>query len=151
MLRAFAAERPELLADLLQRLTELMAGYLIRQARAGADAVQIFDSWAGLLSRAEWDRLIKPHLISLLDAVGAAGVPRILFVQNAPHLIDAYAELPAEVLATDWRVALADLQARYPDVRFRGTSTRPRFSPAPRPCGAKRRSSSSPWIRSDIS
>jgi uroporphyrinogen decarboxylase len=91
-----------------------MAQYLIRQARAGADAVQIFDSWAGLLSRAEWERLIKPHLESLLTAVGAAGVPRILFLQNAPHLVDAYAELPAEVLATDWRVALSELQNRYP-------------------------------------
>jgi uroporphyrinogen decarboxylase len=114
LLRAFAAERPDLLAKLLKRLSEHMAEYLIRQARAGADAVQIFDSWAGLLSRAEWERLIKPHLESLLNAVGAAGVPRILFLQNAPHLVDAYAELPAEVLATDWRVALAELQKRYP-------------------------------------
>jgi uroporphyrinogen decarboxylase len=114
LLRAFAAERPDLLADLLERLSELMVQYLIRQARAGADAVQIFDSWAGLLSRAEWERLIKPHLESLLTRVGAAGVPRILFLQNAPHLVDAYAELPAEVLATDWRVSLSDLQRRYP-------------------------------------
>ena len=114
LLRAFAAERPDLLADLLARLAQLMAQYLIRQAHAGADAVQIFDSWAGLLSRAEWERLIKPHLESLLVAVGAAGVPRILFLQNAPHLVDAYAELPAEVVATDWRVSLGELQARYP-------------------------------------
>ena len=114
LLRAFAAEHPDLLAKLLEKLSELMAQYLIRQARAGADAVQIFDSWAGLLSRAEWERLIKPHLVSLLTAVGAAGVPRILFLQNAPHLVDAYAALPAEVLATDWRIALGDLQDRYP-------------------------------------
>jgi len=114
LLRAFAAERPDLLADLLERLADLMAQYLIRQARAGADAVQIFDSWAGLLSRAEWERLLKPHLVSLLTAVGAAGVPRILFLQNAPHLVDAYAALPAEVIATDWRVPLDELQARYP-------------------------------------
>jgi uroporphyrinogen decarboxylase len=114
LLRAFAAQRPELLADLLGRLAELMAQYLIGQARAGADAVQIFDSWAGLLSRAQWERLIKPHLESLLAAVGAAGVPRILFLQNAPHLVDAYAELPAEVLATDWRIELSELQRRYP-------------------------------------
>jgi uroporphyrinogen decarboxylase len=125
LLRAFAAERPDLLADLLERLSTLMVEYLIRQARAGADAVQIFDSWAGLLSRVEWERLIKPHLESLLTRVGAAGVPRILFLQNAPHLIDAYAALPAEVLATDWRVPLADVQRRY-----RGRAVQGNLDPA---------------------
>ena len=112
-LRAFAAAEPSLLDDLLERLSRLMAAYLTRQAAAGADAVQIFDSWAGLLSLEDWRRLIEPHLRALLEAVGAAGVPRILFVQNAPHLVDAYAELPAEVLATDWRMDLAELQRRY--------------------------------------
>jgi len=119
-LRSFAASRPDLLDGLLGRLARHMASYLIRQARAGADAVQIFDSWAGLLSLEDWRRLIKPHLESLLEAVGAAGVPRILFLQNAPHLVEAYAELPAEVLATDWRLNLGDLQRRYPTRAVQG-------------------------------
>lgn len=113
-LRAFAAARPDLLDQLLARLTGVMADYLIRQARAGADAVQIFDSWAGLLSLPAWQRLIRPHLERLLETVGAAGVPRILFLQNAPHLVEAYAQLPAEVLGVDWRVDLAALRARHP-------------------------------------
>ncbi len=112
-LRAFAAARPDLLDALLARLSRHMAEYLLAQAEAGADAVQIFDSWAGVLSLEDWETLIRPHLTSLLDAVGKAGVPRILFVQNAPHLIDAYASLPAEVLAVDWRVSLSALQRRY--------------------------------------
>jgi len=112
-LRAFAAGRPDLLRALLARLSSAMAEYLIAQAKAGADAVQIFDSWAGVLSLEDWQALIRPHLQSLLEAVGAAGVPRILFVQNAPHLVDAYASLPAEVLAVDWRVSLPALQRRY--------------------------------------
>ena len=98
-LRAFAAADPEALDSLLVRLTDLMVHYLINQAWAGADAIQIFDSWAGLLSLADWERLIRPHLQAMLEAVGAVGVPRILFLQNAPHLVDAYASLPAEVLA----------------------------------------------------
>ena len=113
-LRSFAAARPDLLAELLGRLTDLMIGYLTGQARAGADAVQIFDSWAGLLSLPDWRRLIEPHLKRLLEAVGAAGVPRILFLQNAPHLVDAYAKLPAEALATDWRTDLRRLQRQHP-------------------------------------
>jgi uroporphyrinogen decarboxylase len=120
LLRSFAAARPDLLEPLVGLLSDLMARYLIRQHEAGADAVQVFDSWAGLLSLADWDRLIKPHLTRLLETVGAAGVPRILFVQNAPHLVDAYAALPAEVLATDWRMDLAGLAARYPERAVQG-------------------------------
>jgi uroporphyrinogen decarboxylase len=119
-LRAFAAAEPKLLDALLGRLSSLMAEYLVAQAAAGADAVQIFDSWAGLLSRASWERLIRPHLLSLLEAVGKAGVPRILFLQNAPHLMDAYASLPAEVLGVDWRVELPALKQRYPERAVQG-------------------------------
>jgi uroporphyrinogen decarboxylase len=97
-----------------------MESYLLRQAEAGADAVQIFDSWAGLLSESSWRRLIEPHLRRLLEGVGRAGIPRILFLQNAPHLVDAYAGLPAEVLAVDWRVDLHDLQRRYPGRALQG-------------------------------
>ncbi|HJR70610.1 MAG TPA: uroporphyrinogen decarboxylase [Gammaproteobacteria bacterium] len=119
-LRAFAVAHPKLLDALLGRLSSLMAEYLVAQAAAGADAVQIFDSWAGLLSRASWERLIRPHLLSLLEAVGKAGVPRILFLQNAPHLMDAYASLPAEVLGVDWRVELPALKQRYPTRAVQG-------------------------------
>src|SRR5690606_34121292 len=119
-LRAFAASRPDLLSTLLERLSSLMAEYLIAQAEAGADAVQIFDSWAGVLSLEDWERLIRPHLTALLEAVGTAGVPRIVFVQNAPHLVDAYASLPAEVLAVDWRVNLPALQRSYPGRAVQG-------------------------------
>ena len=119
-LRAFAAERPELLDALLSRLSDLMGRYLIGQAEAGADAVQIFDSWAGLLSLADWQRFIRPHLESLLETVGAAGIARIMFVQNAPHLIDAYAKLPAEAIATDWRMDLGSLQRRHAERAVQG-------------------------------
>ena len=119
-LRAFAAAEPGLLDALLNKLTDLMADYLIAQHRAGADAVQIFDSWAGLVSLADWRRLIEPHLRHLLERVGEAGVPRILFLQNAPHLVDAYAALPAEALATDWRLDLGELQRRYSDRAIQG-------------------------------
>jgi uroporphyrinogen decarboxylase len=119
-LRAFAAAEPKLLDALLGKLSTLMAEYLLLQAKAGADAVQIFDSWAGLLSRPSWEKLIRPHLTSLLEAVGRAGIPRILFLQNAPHLMDAYASLPAEVLGVDWRIDLPELQQRYPQRAVQG-------------------------------
>jgi uroporphyrinogen decarboxylase len=119
-LRAFAAAEPGLLDALLATLSDLMADYLIAQHTAGADAVQIFDSWAGLLSLADWRRLIEPHLKRLLERVGEAGVRRILFLQNAPHLVEAYARLPAEVLATDWRLDLGALQRQHPERAVQG-------------------------------
>ena len=119
-LRAFAAAKPAVLDCLLARLSSAMADYLIAQAKAGADAVQVFDSWAGLLSLADWERLIRPHLQSLLDTVGETGVPRILFVQNAPHLLDAYAKLPAEAISVDWRTDIAAAQRRWPDRAVQG-------------------------------
>ncbi len=119
-LRRFAAAEPELLDRLLTRLSDLMAQYLLMQAKAGADAIQIFDSWAGLLSLADWNRLIRPHLQSLLVRAGEAGIPRILFLQNAPHLVEAYAALPAEVLAVDWRVDLPAFRQRHPQRAVQG-------------------------------
>lgn len=119
-LRAFAAAQPEVLDRLLGKLTDAMAAYLVRQAEAGADAVQVFDSWAGLVSLSDWKRLVRPHLKTLLDKVAVTGVPRILFVQNAPHLLDAYAELPAEVLSLDWRVDIAEFQTRHPGRAVQG-------------------------------
>jgi uroporphyrinogen decarboxylase len=95
-LRAFAAAEPALLDKLLERLSSLMGEYLLQQAAAGVDAVQIFDSWAGLLSRASWEKLIRPHLM------------------------DAYASLPAEVLGVDWRIDLPDLKRRYPHRAVQG-------------------------------
>jgi uroporphyrinogen decarboxylase len=109
-LRALAAEDPGLVCVLLERLTTLVARYLAMQIQAGADAVQIFDTWAGILSRADWTRLVRPHLVRLLESTATLGVPRILFLQDAPDLTEEYAALPAEALAVDWREDLAALQ-----------------------------------------
>lgn len=110
-LRALAARDEGLLGALLARLTDLVARYVATQAAAGADAVQLFDTWAGVLSLADWTRLVRPHLVRLLEATQPLGIPRILFVQDASHLVPAYAALPAEALAVDWREDLAALRA----------------------------------------
>lgn len=119
-LRAFAASEPELLDQLLKKLTSLMLTYVKAQHAAGADAIQVFDSWAGLLSLTDWQQLIEPHLRYLLDGMGEAGIPRIMFLQNAPHLVEAYAKLPAEVIAVDWRVDLGALQRQCPQRAVQG-------------------------------
>ncbi len=111
-IRAMAAGRPDLLGELLGKLARLTAKYLVAQHRAGADAVQVFDTWAGLLPLEDWKRLARPHLHWLLEEPGRNGVPRIMFLQDAPHLLDAYAALPSEALAIDWRTDLGSLRER---------------------------------------
>jgi uroporphyrinogen decarboxylase len=109
-IRALAAANPELLTALLAKLTDLVIAYAHAQFDAGADALQLFDTWAGILSRDAWTRLVRPHLARFLEETRGAGRPRILFVQDASHLVPAYAELPSEALAVDWRENLAALR-----------------------------------------
>ncbi len=109
-LRALAAEDPELVGDLLSRLTDLSFAYLQRQIAAGADAVQVFETWSGVLSFADWSRLVKPHLVGLFDRLGDLGVPRVLFMQNAAHLVGGMITVPADAYSVDWRVDLAGLR-----------------------------------------
>lgn len=119
-LRAFAYEQPAAFDALLDRLGRLSARYLIAQHRAGADAVQVFDSWAGLFPRSEWRRRVRPHLERLLRRLGDAGVPRILFLHAAPQLVNDYADLPCEVLGVDWRTDIGALRRRRPDLCLQG-------------------------------
>ncbi|MCH7823159.1 MAG: uroporphyrinogen decarboxylase [Acidobacteria bacterium] len=109
-LRALAADEPGVLADLLERLTDLSVSYLRGQVEAGVDAVQIFETWSGVLSFADWSALVKPHLQNLLEQIGELGVPSILFMQNAPHLLGGMISLPADGFSVDWRVDLSGLR-----------------------------------------
>ncbi len=109
LLRALMTEDPKFLGDLLHRLAQLCTDYLKEQVKAGADAVQVFDSWAGLLSESDWREHIQSPLRAMLEELGRAGIPRILFAQGAPHLVDCYSELPCEALAVCWRTDLGKL------------------------------------------
>ncbi len=109
-LRALTAADPKLVELLLTKLTDLIIEYVHAQFDAGADAVQLFDTWAGILSRDAWTRLVRPHIARFLEATKSVGKPRILFVQDASHLVPGYAELPSEALAVDWREDLPALR-----------------------------------------
>lgn len=111
-LRALAARDEGLLCALLTKLTSLAIRYVHRQVGAGAQAVQLFDTWAGVLSRADWTRLVRPHLVRYLAETKPLGVPRILFVQDAPHLVELYGALESEALAVDWREDLVALRTK---------------------------------------
>ncbi len=107
--RAFLHARPELWEALARRLASNLAAYLRAQVQAGAQLVQLFDSWVGVLSAEDFRRAVRPHLEDLLRAV--EGVPRIYFATACAHLLEEFRALPAEVVAVDWRVPLAEAAA----------------------------------------
>jgi uroporphyrinogen decarboxylase len=112
-LRMLLAEDPVLLGRLLEKVTELVAAYLVAQHRAGAHVVQVFDSWAGLLSEPDYRAHVAPHHAALCRHLRDAGVPTVYFAQGAPHLVAAHAELPTDGLALCWRSDLAEVQRRF--------------------------------------
>lgn len=140
-LRALAAGNEPLLHSLLDKLARLGGHYLADQVRAGADAVQVFDSWAGVLSREAWERYSRPHIETMLRIAGEAGARRIYFSQGAPHLIDAAADLPVEGFSIDWRVDLADVRRRFgPDIPLQGNIDPAILLAGPGPTAAAARS-----------
>lgn len=121
-LRALAASDPKAFGRLLELLARVVARYLRRQVEVGgAQAVQIFDSWAGLLSAEDWRNWIRPCLRELLEELEGIGAPRILFLNHAAQILDDVLDpaemLPFEALAVDWRQDLAALKRRLPEGR----------------------------------
>jgi uroporphyrinogen decarboxylase len=102
---------PATLERLLSRLAEAMTDYLRMQIEAGVQAVQIFDSWAGILGLEEYRRFALPFARSIVDGVCGRAVPVIYFVNAGPHLLEAAASTGAGVLGVCWRTPL-DLVAR---------------------------------------
>lgn len=114
-IRRFASEYPESLQSLLTKLSDLSIQYFKEQFESGAEVIQIFDSWAGLLSIKDWQTWIQPHLLHIVSTLKASNIPVILFLQNANHLVEYYCELPISGIGVDWRVDLSKLQSNVKD------------------------------------
>ena len=106
---------------LLEKLADTVAGYLIAQLEAGVQAVQIFDSWAGILSPADFERYAlrwAKHVIAKLrahPAIAARRVPIIYFVNGCAPYLSSYASSGADVLGVDWRIDLDRARAGVGD------------------------------------
>ena len=99
--------QPGLFGQLMERLTDLLITYLGGQVAAGADALQIFDSWAGALAPDDYREHVLPHTARLVAAVRQLGVPVILFTRGNSNLLALSSELPADVVGVDWTIDLA--------------------------------------------
>lgn len=109
-LRGLLLSDPVLFGELLAKVTSLTAEYLRAQHAAGADVVQVFDSWAGTLSSRDWRDHVQPHLHALSDQLAADGIPTILFANGAAHLSPLYLSLPSTANQFCWRTDLAAMR-----------------------------------------
>jgi len=91
---------------LAERLAQITLTFLQIQVDAGASAVQLFDSWAGVLSEADYRRYVLPHSAAVLGGLADAGVPRIHFGVGTGELLAAMAAAGADVVGVDWRTPL---------------------------------------------
>jgi uroporphyrinogen decarboxylase len=103
--KALMYTEPDVWAALMGKLADCFAGYVAAQARAGADVVQLFDSWVGALSPSDYDEFVAPFSARILDAVD---VPTIHFGTGASTLLPAMARAGGDVIGLDWRIALDD-------------------------------------------
>ncbi|MCL8251031.1 uroporphyrinogen decarboxylase [Aeromicrobium fastidiosum] len=103
---------PELWHALLGRMAAIAAQFLRLQVEAGASAIQLFDSWAGHLSLADYETYVKPHSTAVLESVADLGVPRIHFGVGTGELLHAMGDAGADVVGVDWRVPLDDAVRR---------------------------------------
>lgn len=109
----FHSDRP-LFNRLMERLTEASIEHLTAQIEAGADAVQIFDSWAGIIPGIDYEAASLSWIRRIVDAIGEKA-PVIVFAKSAAPSLPAIAATGATVLGIDWTVDLASAAASLPD------------------------------------
>jgi uroporphyrinogen decarboxylase len=109
-LRGFLRRAPVAAHALLDALTEVSIRYLRMQVRAGAQAIQLFDSWAGLHDRATYAEFGLPYNRRVFDALEELKVPRLYLAVNAGHLYHEIRHLPCETVSVDWRAPLHEVR-----------------------------------------
>ncbi len=110
--KALMRAAPEVWHALMDKLVGITTHFLQAQVRAGVDAVQLFDSWAGALSLRDYRQYVLPYSSRVLGALADAGVPRIHFGVGTGELLGAMAEAGADVIGVDWRIPLDDAARR---------------------------------------
>jgi uroporphyrinogen decarboxylase len=111
---------PDVWDALMRKIASISATYLEVQVAAGASAVQLFDSWAGALTPADYAASVMPHSAHVLQRAGALGVPRIHFGVGTANLLGLMGEAGADVVGVDWRTPLAEAIPRVGDRAVQG-------------------------------
>ena len=110
--RALMYGNPELWHALMSRLADIAIAFLTLQVEAGASAVQLFDSWVGVVGPEDYRHAILPHTRRIFSALAASGVPRIHFGVGTGELLGLLGEAGADVVGVDWRIPLDEAARR---------------------------------------
>jgi uroporphyrinogen decarboxylase len=122
--KKFFYQHPAEARRLLALIGEATREYLLAQVRAGAQAIQIFDSWVGVVSPEDWDDFVLEPTRALVAAVRAAGVPVIYFPNGATTILERVAKVGADVYGIDWRLHIDEARERLTAPARRGEGTR---------------------------
>jgi uroporphyrinogen decarboxylase len=110
--KALMFAEPAIWSALMDKLTDQMIGYLHGQIAAGAQVVQVFDSWVGGLAPCDYERSVLPWARRIFTALKGAGAPTIYFGTGNASLLELMASAGSDVMSFDWRVNLDDGWAR---------------------------------------
>ncbi|KLO39934.1 uroporphyrinogen decarboxylase [Mycobacterium nebraskense] len=110
--KAMMLAEPDSWHALMEKLTDITVGFLRAQLEAGVDAIQVFDSWAGALSLADYRTYVQPHSARVFGALAEHGVPMTHFGVGTAELLGAMSSVGATVVGVDWRTSLTDAAAR---------------------------------------
>ena len=112
--------QPETWARLLDILVDATIGYLRAQVEAGAEAVQVFDSWVGGLSPLDYERRLWPAMRRLFDGIRELGVPSIHFGVGTAGILELQASAGGDVIGLDWRISLSEGRRKVGDRAVQG-------------------------------
>ncbi|MEA2682881.1 MAG: uroporphyrinogen decarboxylase [Chloroflexota bacterium] len=106
---------------LMETLTEVTVRYLSAQVEAGAQVIQLFDSWVGALGRVEYEEYVLPYSTRIFSALQETGVPTIHFGTSTAHILEQVASAGSDVVSVDWRIPLDEAWERIgPDRGIQG-------------------------------
>lgn len=104
--KALMYAQPDVWQALMQKLSDLTVSYLQAQVSAGAQAIQVFDSWVGALGEQDYRQYIAPVMRTIFQSLKKTGVPTIYFGVGTGHLLREWNALPVDVIGLDWRTSI---------------------------------------------
>lgn len=115
IIKSLMYAEPATMHALLAKLADTTAKYAAAQVAAGAQAVQVFDTWAAELAPDAYERFALPYQKVVIEHIRAASVPAILFVNGCAGVLELMAQTKADVLSIDWRISLDAVRSRIGD------------------------------------
>jgi uroporphyrinogen decarboxylase len=106
---------PKTFHALLDKIADTVILYLNAQIEAGAEVIQLFDSWAGELSRKDYEQFALPYQQKIFASLNRKETPAIMYINNSDHFLDQMATCGADVLSLDWRTDLREARQRVGD------------------------------------